>query len=287
MALTVDAAFNSFYEDINLSGDHREIANARRDRVVDLLKKDFEVLEAFGTGSIPKYTALKGRADLDVMVALHYSKHIKDRTPASVLQNVRDSLSQYRTDLRRNGQAVTLYYETWPNVDIVPVSRSVDTNGNITHYNVPDTTTGNWTESRPKVQASAIEEKSTECGQNFRRIIKMIKWWSIIHSDYLRSYHVEVLALKVLSGNLDDLPWHLFRFFSDARPLLTGPLWYDLSYADAYLSESDRAEVLKRFDTAIEKSRLAWHALHTVPQDHKTAIGLWKQIFGEKFPAYG
>ena len=31
----------------------------------------------------------------------------------------------------------------------------------------------------------------------------MIKHWNRIHSDYLRSYHIEVLAINVLNGNLD------------------------------------------------------------------------------------
>ena len=80
MAYTVDAAFDAFYEQINLSGDHRDTANARKERIVSLLKGDFEILDAFSTGSIPKFTALKGRADLDVMIVLHYGKHIKDKT---------------------------------------------------------------------------------------------------------------------------------------------------------------------------------------------------------------
>jgi tRNA nucleotidyltransferase (CCA-adding enzyme) len=122
MAYTVDASFNSFYDQINLGGDHREIANKRRDRIVELLRNDFEILEAFGTGSIPKSTALKGHADLDVMVVLHYGKHVKDKLPAIVLQNVRDSLSEYRTGVRSTGQAVTLGYDSWPNVDIVPMT---------------------------------------------------------------------------------------------------------------------------------------------------------------------
>ena len=44
MAFTVDAAFNSFYDDINLTGDHRQTANTRKDDVVETLKKQFEVL---------------------------------------------------------------------------------------------------------------------------------------------------------------------------------------------------------------------------------------------------
>jgi hypothetical protein len=65
MAYTVEAAFNTLHENINLSGDHRDTANKRRDRIVELLKNQFTILEAFSAGSIPKYTALRGHADAD------------------------------------------------------------------------------------------------------------------------------------------------------------------------------------------------------------------------------
>jgi hypothetical protein len=39
MAYTVAAACDSYYEDINLSGDHREAAIACRDNAVDTLSK--------------------------------------------------------------------------------------------------------------------------------------------------------------------------------------------------------------------------------------------------------
>lgn len=287
MAYTVAASFDAFHENINLSGDHRQTANARRDSVVGILSKKFEIVESFATGSIPKFTALRGQADLDVIVALHYGKHIKDKTPIQVLQVVRDALAEWRTGARKNGQAVTLYYETWPNVDIVPVSRVIKDDGTTSHYQVPDSNTDNWIASRPKQHASNVESKSSDCGYNFRRIIKMIKHWNKIHGDFLQSYHVEVLALKVFDTNLDDTPWHVFQFFDKARPLLANSLWHDLGYVDSYLSWWDRQEALKRFDTAIGKSRDAWLRTFSGSSDHKGAIELWRQIFGDKFPAYG
>lgn len=287
MAYTVESSFNQFFDAINLSGDHRDTANSRRDNIVSMLGKHFSIIESFASGSIPKFTALKDHADLDVIVALHYSKHIADKTPTEILQSVRDALSAYRTNVRKNGQAVTLYYKTWPNVDIVPVSRSADNNGNTIHYNVPDTNTGLWLKSRPKSHAQAIEGKSSECGSNFRRIVKMIKWWNICHSNYLRSYHIEVLALKVFNGNLNDTPWNVFQFFEKSRALLQTSLWHDLGWVDEYLSYTDRNEVLKRFDIAIAKSRSAWCYTWDKNNDHKSAIEIWRQMFGERFPAYG
>lgn len=287
MSYTVEASFDAFYEGINLGGDHRETANKRRDDIVNRLGKTFSILEAFSTGSIPKYTALKGNADLDVIVALHYGKHIEGKTPTQVLQAVRDALAEWRTGARKNGQAVTLYYKTWPNVDIVPVSRTTNDDGAVLHYNVPDSNTDTWIKSKPKTHAADIEKKSSGCGYNFRRIIKMIKHWNKIHSDYLQSYHIEVLALKVFDSNLDDTPWNVFQFFDKARPLLESSLWHDIGFADDYLSWSDRQEVLKRFDTAINKSRLAWSKTYDDGNDHKGAIEIWKQVFGDKFPSYG
>ena len=93
--------------------------------------------------------------------------------------------------------------------------------------------------------------------------------------------------MNVFTGNIDDTPWHVFQFFQQARKLLGSKIWYEAGYADEYLSFADRQEVLKRFDTAIEKSQVAWWYTYNNQNDHKTAIGIWRQIFGEQFPTYG
>jgi hypothetical protein len=287
LALTVAAAFDGFYERINLSGDHRETANKRRDHIVSLIKNDFEVREAFSSGSVPRFTAVRGYADVDVIVALHYGKHIKDKTPSQALQAMRDCLGKYKTGVRRNGQAVTLFYDTWPNVDIVPSAQWVDSAGNVTHYTIPDANRGVWIESKPKQHSRDIESRSALCGASFRQIIKMAKWWNHKHSDYLQSYHLEVMALRLLTGPLTDMPWDVMKFFDDARDLIQSSLWHDGSYADGYLPSADREEAKTRLQTAYSTSLSAWHATYGVDKDHRTAIGKWRQVFGEEFPAYG
>lgn len=287
MAYTVDASFNQFFDNINLAGDHRATANSRKDDIVAKLGNRLAIVEAFSSGSIPKFTALKGHADLDVMVALHYGKHAQNRTPRQFLQLMRDALAQFRPDVRRNGQAVTLKYAAWPAVDVVPVFQSLDQNGNVTHYNVPDANTDSWIKSRPKQHSVAIENKSSpaNCGANFRKIIKMIKHWNRRNGDFLQSYHIEVLALKVLNTGLSDLPWHIYKFFDDSRGLLTSSLFYDADIVDTYLTFADRRAVMARFDTARGKARAAW--LAGITDDARTAIGTWRQLFGVEFPAYG
>jgi hypothetical protein len=110
-------SFDKLVENISLTGDHHEVADARKDRAVSLLGNGFTILDSFTSGSVPRLTALKGHADLDVIVVLLWAKHIKGKSPEQVLQDVRDALGEYRTNVRKNGQAVTLYYESWPGVD--------------------------------------------------------------------------------------------------------------------------------------------------------------------------
>jgi len=285
MPYTVAVSFDQFLDKISISGDQHSIAIARRDRVVSLLENTFTIVEAFPTGSIPKRTAVKG-SDLDVIVVLHYSKHIKGKTPTEVLASVQAALTKYRTGVRRNGQAVTLYYDTWPNVDIVPVSRT-DDGSNVLHYNVPDMNQGIWLSSKPKRHAQNIAERVRTFGPEFRRVIRIIKWWNQQHSSYLQSYHLEVMALSSLNGSFDSYPWAVFTVFDRACELVKSPLSYEGSYVDGYLTQSDRAEALKRLETARDKSRDAWYATHGSNDDHKKAIELWRQIFGDRFPSYG
>jgi len=283
----VHSAFQKFYDGITLTGDQRDVCNTRKDHIVELLKKDFEILDAFATGSIPKFTALrKPHCDADVMVVLHYGKHIKDRKPSEVLQSVRNCLAESKTNVRKNGQAVTLHYKTWPNVDIVPVARVVNDDGTVSHYSVPDMNTESWITSRPRTHASAIADRVKTFGPEFRRIIKMIKWWNLCHSRYLQSYHIEVLALNVLQGSFSDYPWNIYQFFKEVHTLTQYSLWYEDAYADSYLDYWDRQEALKRLATARDKAYEAWFASYSL-SDHNRAMRLWKQVFGEEFPTNG
>ena len=252
-----------------------------------MLKKDFHILEAFATGSIPRYTALKGYADLDIIVVLHYGKHTKGRLPSSVLQEVRDSLSGYITNVRKNGQAVTMYYKSWPSVDIVPATRIIDSIGNFVGYEIPNMTTEEWIYSKPKKHSKNMSTMVSICGSNFKQVITMIKWWNKKHGNYLQSYHIEVIALKAYLGLLSDMPWDVFLYFEKACELISNPLWYEESFVDSYLTYTNRLEVEKRLQTARDIARNAWHETYNANNNHEKGISKWRQIFGQEFPAYG
>lgn len=287
MATNVFAAFEEFYNAINLTGDHREIAGKRRDRVIELIGNRLTVLEAFATGSIPRYTALREHADLDVIVALHFGKHIRGNKPSEVLQLVRDAFSGYRTSLRRNGQAVTLYYNTWPSVDVVPVSRVVSKEGNVTHYAIPDMNSETWISARPKLHSQQLAKRAALCGANFRRVIKIIKHWNERKGCLLQSYHIEVMALRTFVTPMNDITWEVFQFFSEASTLASGLLFHEADVVDAYLSWPSRISAVAALSAARDRARSAWHYTYGTNSSHREAIEEWRAVLGNSFPTYG
>ena len=289
MAYTVPYSFDLFLGNINLPGSHHAIAAARRERIVSLLCKGFEILDAFATGSISNYTAIKGHADLDIMVVLHWSKHIKERKPSEVLGDVQGHLSEFRTG-RRNGQAVTLYYESWPNVDVVPVSRTTNGDGSVSHYSVPDMNTERWVESKPRTHSAALTKANADFGDQFKKIIKMLKYWNRQHSALMKSYHIEVLALKIFGSRaFDSYSWDIYSFFKEAVELTQSLLWHNGKNVDdyLYLQPEKRQEILKRLIAARDKALDAWLLTYGDREEHENAIAKWRQLFGSEFPAHG
>lgn len=287
MPHTVTYSFDLFRQNIEPPSYQRETATPRKNHIVSLLEESFEIIDSFPTGSLPRYTAVKGYADLDIMIVLHYGKHIKNRKPSEVLLSVRERLSEYRTNVRRNGQAITMAYKTWPNVDIVPVSRVVNADDSVSHYNVPNMHNETWIKSQPVRHSNEMTERNASYGQQFKRIVKMIKWWNHQHSSYLQSFHIEVLALNILSGSFSNYPWQIFRFFDKAAEIVQAPLYHYVGNVDSYFDWKRRQEAVKRLNTAKDKSRSAWNLTYGDNDDHEGAIKIWRQIFGNEFPQYG
>lgn len=246
------------------------------------------MIDAFAGGSIPKYTALHDHADLDIFVVLHYGQHCAGRLPSQVLFDVRTALSS-KERVRRNGQAVTLRYTTFPNVDVVPVYFTSHDGRRYedAHYlNVPDMNTETWVRSNPKIFTARVEQAAAERGKYFRRAIKMMKFWNWQHGDILRSFHIEVLALLSIDrADCGSMPSTLRKYFDVMRGSLLTPLNYDGARIDDYLTWQDRITLSDNLRNACDQANSAW--LSGVLGHNESAIGHWRKIFGAPYPTYG
>lgn len=276
MPYLMSTSLDRFLEKITIPGDHRTTATQRRDRISELLKDHFDILDIFPTGSAVRGTGLKGKSDVDVMVVLHYGKHVKDKTPKQLLQSVQDVLSEYDARIvKKNGQAVTLYFKTWPNVDIVPAKR-MDSG----ELQIPDANTGRWISTDPAAHDRAMAALSNRG----RQLVRMVKHWNDAHSGYLLSFHIEKIALQTsiveAAWAEDDWPWTLKAFFEKA---------IELTEPTAVISDSydvdDWSELRSRLVRAKELSFDAWQAVRD--NDVEEAVDRCRVLFGSDFPSYG
>jgi Second Messenger Oligonucleotide or Dinucleotide Synthetase domain len=285
MAWTTEGAFDAFYGEINLPGDHHVVANTRRDWVLQRLRNNgLNVLETVAFGSIPRFTALKEHADVDVMAVLHFADHIKDRLPSQVLMATKAALGTGQAGTgRRNGQAVTVSFQSWPNIDVVPASRLVDSNGAVTGYEIPDMNREVWLPTNPPRHSSEMAAAATVRGSNFRKIIKMIKHWNRRQPVKLQSYHIEVVALN-LSSSWDECSWPLYKWF-DAAQSAAHFCWHAGQDVSSYLDWRQAELVKSQLSVAATQANTAWYQAYR--GNDQAAITAWKSIFGQSFPSYG
>ena len=282
----VDTGFHDFHDRINLPGNHRETANARKDWIASKLKPVYNILDTFTLGSIPKYTALREHADLDVMVVLHFGEHIEGKTPAEVLDDLRIMLGAGPGSVRRNGQAVTMRFKSWPNVDVVPASvRYADQEAKkVDYYSIPDMHRGEWLRTRPRKHSKAIASAAQLNGLKFRQVIKMIKEWNRRQEVQLQSYHIEVIALKMWHS-FDDYSWAIYNWFEAAEENIWACFHEGVDIVE-YL-DGKYTTVLEQLREARELASDGWYLTYNGRDRHQEAYAKWRKIFGSKFPAYG
>jgi hypothetical protein len=287
MVRTAELGFFELDRELALSDKHEEIARERCEHLIDLLSDEFSVVEAFPTGSIPRGTAVSGHADLDIIVVLDDWEWRGDR-PSQVLQRVRDHLAQYKdTQIRKNGQAVTMYYDSWPQVDVVPAGNEYEGFKSESDFLViPDMTTEKWLQSRPRTHSRALEQQAEWSGFRFLDIVRMLKWWNLRHGQYLQSFHIETMAVEFAPFDISEYSWEISRLFDAAAKSLAD---YESpeNYSEEYLNYKTRPEAVQRLEAAAKIASRAWYLTYDGRGQDKGAIDLWQQLFPDRFPSYG
>lgn len=280
MPYLVSTSFDRLLESITVLTTQRNMAEARRVAVSALLAKSFDVVDAFSTGSIPRHTGLKGISDIDAIAVLHFGKHIDGRSPRQLLESVRDALADYDARIvRKNGQAVTLYFKTWPNVDIVP-AKLVTLNGVGRALYIADANRGEWIFTDPRADDNAMLAASVKT----RQLVRIVKCWNRAHSQYMQSFDIQRTALAIWINEVDSTeaswPWIVNSFFDKAveltEPTTTMSMGYELH---------DWVELRARLKRGKELALDAWHCAHH--KDFEGCIARCRMLFGDSFPAYG
>ncbi len=156
--ITVDQAFETFRQRLELSETERTNASKRHTEVRECIRAKFSIDRDWLTGSYGRHTKTKPLKDVDIFFALgEKEKKWRDKAPSEVLGTFQDCLvEKYGKDAVDPGRrCVTVEFEKNTkdeegkvlSVDAVPAFELEDC------YEIPDRVLGKWIKTDPDVHA--------------------------------------------------------------------------------------------------------------------------------------
>lgn len=296
---TINEAYRKFKSLLELNDKEQANASARQNEVRDYLDTKFAIDTSFLTGSYKRHTKTKPLKDIDIFFVLKESdRHYRNKAPSDVIDDFHKALvDKYGKDaVRKQSRSVNVDFGVVVDaddntdyrvvsVDAVPAFSAGD------DYEIPDTETGKWIKTNPKIHA----EKATAAHQAFsnewKGIVRMVKYWNNnpkhgADKPVKPSFLIEVMALECLHGGWQGrFDYELQALFATLADRIFDT-WPDPAGLGPPISDGmDKARKQRARDLLLAASRDASIAINLARQGRNgDALKAWRALFGPKFP---
>jgi hypothetical protein len=140
---------------------------------------------------------------------------------------------------------------------------------------IPNVEGVGWQVYEPHVADRQIEERVKTLGDDFKGIIRMMKWWSKTKGGVVESHEIETIAFHLFVETLPPYPQAIYEFFGAFLGLNPTSRLPRVRSAGALSLLADARH------TAQEALRLGERNQAT---SQEGAIEAWRKLFGEQFP---
>ena len=295
MAYTVPSAFTEFAAKLKPTATQEQTIAERRDRVENFLLAKYAagsimpLTEAKVIGSAGRKTLIRPINDIDVFAVFDdsqvWSQYKNDSR--QLLYRVREALDEYQVEtVGSRGQAVRLFYKDGLHVDITPAFPLYNILfRNLECYVIPRGD-GSWLKTDPYKHGAFMVERNQALGNYLKPLVRLLKRWNNVHSNRLKSFHLEMMAQAVftsLSSNMRENTQVFFRYAGSSLNV-NDPAGYSGNLA-ASLTQSQREAILQSFNTADAHATRALQAENDGQTEE--SIRQWRIVFGNEFPSYG
>jgi hypothetical protein len=293
MARTIPEAFRTFKSNLEITDLQGATVSTRQQNVRTAVENGLEVVGSFLSGSYSRYTLIAPlkQADIDVFVLLDpkYFHHYNGQNGGQaalldLLKRVLKKTYPNTPDISRNGQAVTIQFTDFA-VDVVP---GFNRQGG--GYLIPNSIAQTWLSTDPKRHIEIWSAANQSHNGDLVPLVKMLKAWNRTISTFFQSFHLETMTLQILNNiTISDFPSGARYFFDKGRDYVTKKNPDPSGYGDDvgwYLNTHEKVnDAVSRFETAYSRALKAEDlARRGYVAD---AIGMWRMVFGDYFPAYG
>jgi len=294
MAKTVSQAFKEFMLRYEPSPWQKDIISRHHNYIRSVLGNKIDIVEDFLTGSYIKQTQIKPATDIDLFIVFD-STYAKSYYPNKAIKLVYDFKKLIRetypsSPLKADGQAVVVTFSDGFKMDIVPAFQRNDGG-----YLIPNAKNNSWIPTDPKQYNELLSQANQSLQERLKPIIKMLKCWNILWRNFLRSLHIEILALNCFC-DLSQLKCYPFVNYQEGLEILfknVGSLINTPTYDPIVIDKIDRyldKQPLKRKILASLFQRHHSQVTKAIKYEyngyHKDAIAMWKMLFKGYFPSY-
>lgn len=297
--LTVDDAFRKFKSRLELNDKEQKNASVRQQEVRDYLDTKFAIQNSFLTGSYARHTKTKPLKDIDIFFVLKDSERdYRDQSPSIVIGDFYDALVEKYGEkaVRRQSRSVNVDFGVVidaedntdyrvVSVDAVPAFVCGD------DYEIPDTDTGKWIKTNPKIHAAKATAAHQAFSNEWKGLVRMVKYWNNnpkhgADKPVKPSFLIEVMALQCLHGGWQGrFDYEIQAFFSTLADRIFD-VWPDPAELGPPISNGmDNARKQRARDLLQAASREAGVAIDLVRRGRNgDALKAWRTLFGPKFP---
>jgi hypothetical protein len=297
--LTTDEAFRKFKSRLELNDREQKNASARQTEVREYLDSKFAIANSFLTGSYARYTKTKPLKDIDIFIVLKDSeRHYRDEAPSNVIEDFHKALADKygKGAVRKQSRSVNVDFGVVVDaddntdyrvvsVDVVPAFAAGD------NYEIPDTDTGKWIKTNPKIHADKATAARQAYSNEWKGLVRMIKYWNNNprhgkDKPIKPSFLIEVMALQCLYGGWQGrFDYEIESFFATLADRIFDA-WPDPAGLGPPVSDGmDDARKKRARELLLAASRDARNAINFARQGQNgEALKAWRALFGPKFP---
>jgi hypothetical protein len=295
MATTVAQAFTEFAAKLKPTDAQKDKIEARRARVEDVLLDAYPADDSMPLvqlrliGSAGRKTLIRPVDDVDVFAVFDrkavWSRY--KRNSQEFLYRVRATLDEYYPidTIGSRGQAVRVFYSDGLSIDITPAFPHYHwfTDEQV-GYVIPGGK-GEWVQTDPYYHHDFMAKRNKALENRLKPLVRLLKRWNRVHSNRLRSFHLEIIAQRVFSRMDASTPANVTKFFKDAHRHLhvKDPAGFSGDLASPLTGNQER-EIKQSFAYALEHAQRAREADEC--EEIAEALRQWRLIFGDEFPGY-
>lgn len=292
--LETEEAFAKFRSRLELNQREQSNASSRQQEIREYLNDSFDIDHDFLTGSYKRHTKTKPLKDVDIFCVLgDEERHYRSKAPEVLLSDLEKTLAKKYGESAVKTQRRSVSVDFGVKIeedrtdyrvvsfDVVPAFASG------ANYEIPDTGTGGWTKTNPRIHEEKAIEAQRAFADEWKGLVRMMKYWNNNHGKPIRpSFLIEVMALEILHPPFGGQRHREMQAFFATQATRIHETWNDPAglgppVSDS-MSASDKAAAANALRAAESEAANAIYLTRVGRQGE--ALRAWRQLFGPLYP---